>query len=62
MSVLEDACGVKAMVKSRALIKGKMWVTTAIFFKLNLSLFLIQLAFEKLVVHGGNEMWCTFHD
>ncbi|KAJ9166740.1 hypothetical protein P3X46_021446 [Hevea brasiliensis] len=52
VSVLEEACGVKAMVKSRALIKGKMWVTTIIFFKLNVSLFVIQVAFEKLVVHG----------
>ncbi|WCJ43447.1 hypothetical protein M5689_024183 [Euphorbia peplus] len=52
VSVLEDACGFKAMVKSRGLIKGKMWVSGFIFFKLNLSLYLIQFAFEKLVVHG----------
>lgn len=52
VSVLEEACGVKAMVKSRALIKGKIWVAAIIFFKLNLSLFIIQIAFERLVVHG----------
>uniref|UniRef100_A0A2C9U2G8 Uncharacterized protein n=1 Tax=Manihot esculenta TaxID=3983 RepID=A0A2C9U2G8_MANES len=52
VSVLEEACGVKAMAKSRALVKGKMRVTTVIFLKLNLSLFVIQVAFEKLVVHG----------
>ncbi|KAJ9146199.1 hypothetical protein P3X46_028495 [Hevea brasiliensis] len=52
VSVLEEACGFKAMEKSRALIKGKLLVTGIIFFLLNLSLFLIQVAFKILVVHG----------
>ncbi|KAF2306835.1 hypothetical protein GH714_021874 [Hevea brasiliensis] len=52
VSVLEEACGFKAMEKSRALIKGKLLVTAIIFFLLNLSLFLIQVAFKILVVHG----------
>ncbi|XP_018807005.2 uncharacterized protein LOC108980522 [Juglans regia] len=52
VTVLEDSCGVQAMLKSKALLKGKMWVATVIFFKLNFSLAIIQIAFCKLVVHG----------
>ncbi|KDP43074.1 hypothetical protein JCGZ_25260 [Jatropha curcas] len=52
VSVLEEACGIQAMVKSKALIKGKIWMTSIIFFMLNVSLFIIQFAFERLVVHG----------
>ncbi|XP_050226181.1 uncharacterized protein LOC126675613 [Mercurialis annua] len=56
VSVLEEACGVKAMVKSRALIKGKMWLTGIIFFTLNLCYFIIQFIFEIYVVHGRSLM------
>jgi hypothetical protein len=52
VSVLEEACGFKAMTKSRALIKGKMWTTIIIFFKLKLSFAVIHKAFQNLVVHG----------
>ncbi|XP_040999110.1 uncharacterized protein LOC121244927 [Juglans microcarpa x Juglans regia] len=52
VTVLEDSYGVQAMLKSKALLKGKMWVATVIFFKLNISLAIIQIAYRKLVVHG----------
>uniref|UniRef100_A0A2K2BEX8 Uncharacterized protein n=1 Tax=Populus trichocarpa TaxID=3694 RepID=A0A2K2BEX8_POPTR len=52
VTVLEEACGFKAMTKSRALIKGKMWTTIIIFFKLKLSFAVIHKAFQNLVVHG----------
>ena len=52
VSVLEEACGFKAMTKSRALIKGKMWTARIIFLELNSSSAVICMAFQNLVVHG----------
>ncbi|XP_010042860.2 uncharacterized protein LOC104432060 [Eucalyptus grandis] len=52
VSVLEEDYGVKAMIKSKNLIKGKIIVSIIIFFKLSTSLHLVQFAFEKLVVYG----------
>ncbi|KAJ4841691.1 hypothetical protein Tsubulata_002099 [Turnera subulata] len=52
VSVLEDACGIKAMAKSKALIRGKVWVTIVIAFTMGISSFGIQTIFGKLVVHG----------
>lgn len=52
VTVLEDSCGVGAMVKSKALLKGKMWVAAIVFLMLNVSSILIQVAFERLVVRG----------
>ncbi|XP_043714466.1 uncharacterized protein LOC122662819 [Telopea speciosissima] len=52
ISVLEDFKGIKAMRKSKALIKGKMWIACAIFVKLMIVFILIEFAFEKMVVHG----------
>lgn len=52
VSVLEDSYGIQAMVKSKALIKGKTGVAVAIFLILNICYFIIQLAFENLVVLG----------
>ncbi|XP_043721569.1 uncharacterized protein LOC122669023 [Telopea speciosissima] len=52
ISVLEDLKGIQAMIKSEALIKGKKWIASAIFVKLNLGFLFIQMAFEKSVVHG----------
>ncbi|KAI8015748.1 hypothetical protein LOK49_LG05G02584 [Camellia lanceoleosa] len=52
VSVLEDYKGLRAMLKSKDLIKGKMWIAIVVFFKLNLSLFLIQFLFQKVVVYG----------
>ncbi|XP_044474728.1 uncharacterized protein LOC123202723 [Mangifera indica] len=52
VSVLEESCGFAAVVKSQALIKGKMVVTSVIFFVLIVSSCIIQLVFQLLVVHG----------
>ncbi|CAK9133785.1 unnamed protein product [Ilex paraguariensis] len=52
VSVLEDTYGFKAMIKSKELIKGKMWVAIVFFFKLNFSLYAIQYVFQYFVVYG----------
>ncbi|CAK9133786.1 unnamed protein product [Ilex paraguariensis] len=49
VSVLEDTYGFKAMIKSKELIKGKMWVAIALFFKLNFSLYAIHYVFQYFV-------------
>ncbi|CAL5348515.1 unnamed protein product [Camellia sinensis] len=56
VSVLEDSYGFKAMIKSKNLIKGKMWIAIVIFFKLNFAMVAIQILFEILVVHGGESV------
>ncbi|XP_022753577.1 uncharacterized protein LOC111301838 [Durio zibethinus] len=53
VSVLEEAYGFQAMVKSKNLIKGKLLVATVIFLKLNITQQIIQYAFQRLVVHGS---------
>lgn len=53
VSVLEDACGVEAMRRSRELVKGKLVVSVAIFVKINLAFLGIELAFRQLVVVGA---------
>ncbi|KAK9110357.1 hypothetical protein Sjap_018417 [Stephania japonica] len=50
VSVLEDKYGIQAMVKSNALIKGKMLLGSAIFVMFQFTLVVIQIAFENLVV------------
>ncbi|KAM3682967.1 hypothetical protein ACB098_12G111700 [Castanea mollissima] len=52
VTVLEDTYGFKAMIKSKALIHGKMGVAALVFLKLNISFSIIQYLFEILVVHG----------
>ncbi|KAI5650451.1 hypothetical protein M9H77_36456 [Catharanthus roseus] len=52
ISVLEDSYGIKAMMKSKELIKGKMMIALVIFFKLNLSLVAVQIFFDEFVIHG----------
>ncbi|XP_075483830.1 uncharacterized protein LOC142523991 [Primulina tabacum] len=52
VSVLEDSYGFKAMIKSKDLIKGKMFVAIVIFFMLNLSLVIIYWVFRAYVVFG----------
>ncbi|KAG2665744.1 hypothetical protein I3843_15G022600 [Carya illinoinensis] len=54
VTVLEDTWGFHALRKSRALLKGKMWVATFILLLVNLCHFAIQISFEKLVVRGGS--------
>ncbi|KAL7102022.1 hypothetical protein ACP275_08G093400 [Erythranthe tilingii] len=55
VSVLEESYGLNAMSKSQALIKGKMWVSFAVFFVVGVFFFGIQLIFEFLVVVGDGE-------
>lgn len=50
VSVLEDVYGIKAMMKSKALIKGKMGAAVALFFTISTFFVGIQLLFEFLVV------------
>lgn len=58
VSVLESSYGIKAMAKSKDLIKGNRVVAIVIFFMLNLSFSLIQFLFELLVVHGSSlQVW-----
>ncbi|KAG5525181.1 hypothetical protein RHGRI_031755 [Rhododendron griersonianum] len=53
ISVLEDIKGLKAMTKSRNLIKGKMWIAVVVFFKLNFAMVGIGILFESQFVHTG---------
>ncbi|KAI3672811.1 hypothetical protein L6452_38911 [Arctium lappa] len=58
VSVLESSYGIKAMAKSKDLIKGNRVVAIVIFFLLNLSFFLIHYLFELLVAHGSSlQVW-----
>ncbi|KAG2716227.1 hypothetical protein I3843_03G115800 [Carya illinoinensis] len=50
VSVLENLYGIKAMIKSKSLIKGKMGVAVAVFFMLVVLLIGVELLFENLVV------------
>lgn len=54
VSVLEDVYGIKAMKKSKALIKGKMGVAAAMFLLLILCFVGIQMLFEVGVVLGSS--------
>ncbi|XP_004498373.1 uncharacterized protein [Cicer arietinum] len=52
VTVLEDFYGIKAMVKSKELIKGKMGLSILLFLVLNVSFVLIRLIFKVVVVNG----------
>ncbi|GLT31735.1 hypothetical protein SLA2020_064470 [Shorea laevis] len=52
VTVLEESYGLKAMMKSRQLIRGKLIIAMVIFFKLYLSFSSVQYAFQMLVVNG----------
>ncbi|KAK4572582.1 hypothetical protein RGQ29_030842 [Quercus rubra] len=52
VTVLEDTFGFGAMIKSKALIRGKMGVATLVFLKLIISLITIESLFKNIVVHG----------
>ncbi|EXB37653.1 hypothetical protein L484_021860 [Morus notabilis] len=52
VSVLEDIRGIEAMNKSKGLIRGKTGVAMIIFSKLAFSVFVLQFAFQRLVVDG----------
>ncbi|KAF0907555.1 hypothetical protein E2562_018367 [Oryza meyeriana var. granulata] len=50
VSVLEDAYGVAAMRRSRALLAGKLWTVAVIFAKLSGLSFAVEMAFKAVVV------------
>ncbi|PWA83333.1 hypothetical protein CTI12_AA172840 [Artemisia annua] len=52
VSVLESSYGLKAMTKSKDLIKGNRVVSISVFFILIILFTLIKFLFELLVVHG----------
>ncbi|KAF9687129.1 hypothetical protein SADUNF_Sadunf02G0061600 [Salix dunnii] len=54
VSVLEQDWGFKAMTKSKALIKGKMWTATIIYFNISITSATVTMAFQNIVVHGGS--------
>ncbi|KAL4280883.1 hypothetical protein GQ457_03G032180 [Hibiscus cannabinus] len=54
ISVLEETYGFPAMVKSKNLIKGKVWLVISIFFILHMVMGFNQVTFEWLVVKGSN--------
>lgn len=54
VSVLEEVRGIKAMVKSKKLLKGNMWVATIIFFTLIVLSAVLQYSFQALVVLGNS--------
>ncbi|KAI3989714.1 hypothetical protein MKX01_009206 [Papaver californicum] len=52
ISVLENDYGVKALVRSMKLIKGKIWVSSAIFITLEIVFAGLIIAFSLLVLDG----------
>ncbi|KAK9047300.1 hypothetical protein V6N11_053147 [Hibiscus sabdariffa] len=52
VTVLEETIGFPAMVKSKNLVKGKLWLAVPIFVILNLAMWLHHIAFQGLVVEG----------
>ncbi|PWA63129.1 hypothetical protein CTI12_AA357600 [Artemisia annua] len=56
ISVLEEDYGIRAMLKSKELIKGKTGVSTAIYSFLNLCFIVIQIGFERHVVLGRGSL------
>ncbi|XP_055834594.1 uncharacterized protein LOC129903123 [Solanum dulcamara] len=56
VTVLEDSYGVKAMFKSKDLLKGKMKIALLFLFKFNLSLGVLNFIFDKFVVDGNHHM------
>lgn len=57
ISVLEEIYGIKAMIKSKNLIKGKLGVAVALFILLACCFAGIQLLFEALVVLDLSQGW-----
>jgi hypothetical protein len=54
ISVLEDPHGIKAVIKSRRLIKGKMGVAVAIFFTVAACFVGVELLYENFVVASSS--------
>ncbi|KAI3951824.1 hypothetical protein MKW92_009222 [Papaver armeniacum] len=54
ISILEKIYGLKALKKSRNLIKGRIWVSSVIFVMLEISFFGILGVFSGVVIHGSS--------
>ncbi|KAL1556979.1 hypothetical protein AAHA92_12524 [Salvia divinorum] len=52
VSVLEEDCGTDAMIKSCGLVRGRMVISGAVFFFLNLCFVWIEVVFQRYVVVG----------
>lgn len=52
VSVLEEACGLAAMQRSRDLVRGKIGIAATVFVKMNLAFIGIELIFRRVVVVG----------
>ncbi|KAK4393772.1 hypothetical protein Sango_1848000 [Sesamum angolense] len=58
VSVLEQECGVEAMMRSKELVRGKMVISGGVFLLLNSCFVLIQVGLERLVVEDvGGSYW-----
>ncbi|KAL8045101.1 hypothetical protein ABFX02_08G090600 [Erythranthe guttata] len=52
VSVLEEDCGIEAMIKGKALVKGKTVISFTVFFFMSSCFVLIEMVFQRFVVHG----------
>ncbi|KAK4416684.1 hypothetical protein Salat_2493900 [Sesamum alatum] len=55
VSVLEQECGIEAMMKSKELVRGKMAVSGGVFLFLNSCFVLVQVGLERFVVVVGDQ-------
>ncbi|KAL7102025.1 hypothetical protein ACP275_08G093700 [Erythranthe tilingii] len=52
VSVLEEDCGIEAMIKGKAMVKGKTVISFAVFLVMTSCFVLIDMVFQRFVVHG----------
>ncbi|KAL7141979.1 hypothetical protein ABFS83_08G091100 [Erythranthe nasuta] len=52
VSVLEEDCGIEAMIKGKAMVKGKTVISFAVFLVMTSCFVLIDIVFQRFVVHG----------
>ncbi|KAI3886431.1 hypothetical protein MKX03_036718 [Papaver bracteatum] len=52
VSVFEESYGYKALLRSKALIEGKIWIASVIFITLQISSMIVLDAFNNLVANG----------
>ncbi|KAL2241256.1 uncharacterized protein LOC105178380 [Sesamum indicum] len=58
VSVLEQECGIEAMMRSKELVRGKVVISGGVFLFLNSCFVLIQVGFERfVVVDVGGSFW-----
>lgn len=57
VAVLEDVYGIKALIKSKELVQGKMGVAMVMHFELILGLLVVQFLFEMMIEDHKFGMW-----